>query len=297
MKIKNFDPNRAIFLFDNIHNESSEKVVKSLVELSSESEDDIFLFINSYGGSVIALFAILDAIKSIKNNVNTIVFGEADSAAAVLSSSGIKGKRYIGENSRTMIHEVSGMVFGTISEIKNQIEGAKEMQDKLVNILSANTSKSIDEINELIDGKDFFMTAEESVNFGMADTIITSKQEEIIEELFEVSIAASGEKNISIQNCSIDKLSDFYNNIKRMIGSNYSKKDDIAKTQDVVNEDVSDTTKEIKEDEDSLINNKKKENDMSTKTDELNLNDILSRITELTNSNKDLQEKYASISN
>ena len=90
-KIKDFKASRAIFFFEDVYRDTAKEVVEKLFLLDEESNDPIFIVINSWGGSVSALFAMLDAIKAVKSEIHTIVLGEADSSAAVLASSGVKG--------------------------------------------------------------------------------------------------------------------------------------------------------------------------------------------------------------
>lgn len=206
-KIKDFNINRTIFFFEDVFRDSAKEVVEKLFTMDAESNEPIFIIINSWGGSVSALFSILDGIKAVKSKVNTLVLGEADSSAAVLASVG--ENRYIGEDSKTMIHEVSTWALGKVSEIEADLEDAKDVQNRLVEILAKNTNHTAEDINDLWYGKDIWMDAQESVDFRIVDEIIRDDEEEFLESVGESKIAASS-KNIT------EEQKNFYTNVRRV---------------------------------------------------------------------------------
>jgi len=173
------DVNRSIFLFNDFHQESAEKVVTTLLKLDKESKEPINIFINSYGGEVFSLFSIVDTINNIESTVNTICLGEADSCGAVLLSIG--DVRYIGSNSRTMIHEVSTIAWGKISSLEERIKIAKDANNQIVSLLAKETGRDADYLKEVMK-KDFFMNAKESVELGIVDFVLDEPK--IDEDLF-----------------------------------------------------------------------------------------------------------------
>lgn len=142
-----------------------------------ESEDpnkDIQFYINSPGGVVTSGLAIYDTMNYIKPDVSTICIGQAASMAAVLLSSGAKGKRFSLPNSNIMIHQPSGGAQGQASDIQIQAEQILKIKKRLNEILSDNTGKSIDQIAKDTD-RDFAMTAKEAMEYGLIDQVIESK--------------------------------------------------------------------------------------------------------------------------
>lgn len=180
--IKNLNIERSVFLFDEFYQDSVEKVIRELYALNeADDKSDIFLFISSYGGYIDSLNAVLDSIKDISNPINTIVFGNADSCASVLASSGVKGKRYIGENARFMIHEASAGIWGTTSDIEKDLEDLKKVEARLVSLLSLNSGNSESDIREMITGADYALTAEEAVSKGFMDVVVSANPEDYLQ--------------------------------------------------------------------------------------------------------------------
>ena len=130
---------------------------------------------NSPGGVVTSGFGILDTMNYIKPNISTICMGQAASMAAVLLSSGTKGKRMILENSRVMIHQPLGGVSGQASDIEIHTKEILYLRDKLNKILSKNTGQSIKTI-EKDTNRDNFMSSEKALSYGLVDEIIKSKK-------------------------------------------------------------------------------------------------------------------------
>lgn len=165
---------RNIFLFETFTNEMAKGIVQELIRLDSVSNLPINILINSFGGSVIALNSILDGFNLIKSPLNTIVTGDADSAGAVLFSAG--DSRYVGENSRIMLHEISALALGGFRDMEDQMEQYEKVNDKLIAILSKNTGKTKEELKSLLYKKDIWLNAKEAVDFGIADDILTSEK-------------------------------------------------------------------------------------------------------------------------
>ncbi|MBI72438.1 MAG: ATP-dependent Clp endopeptidase, proteolytic subunit ClpP [Candidatus Marinimicrobia bacterium] len=167
---------RIIFLGTPIDDYVSSLVIAQLLFLEAEdSEKDIYMYINSPGGVVTSGFGILDTMNYIKPNISTICMGQAASMAAVLLSSGTKGKRMILENSRVMIHQPLGGVSGQASDIEIHTKEILYLRDKLNKILSKNTGQSIKTI-EKDTNRDNFMSSEKALSYGIVDEIIKSKK-------------------------------------------------------------------------------------------------------------------------
>ena len=162
---------RIIILNGEITDNSSNIVVAQLLYLDSLNNDDISLYINSPGGSITAGMAIYDTMNFIKSNVSTICVGMAASMAAFLLSSGEKGKRYILPNAEVMIHQPLGGAQGQATEIKIAAERILRLKKKLNKILSDNTGKDIDIIDNDTE-RDYFMDSNEAVSYGIVDKII-----------------------------------------------------------------------------------------------------------------------------
>lgn len=166
---------RIVFLDGEVNDVSASLVVAQLLFLESEDPNkDIQFFINSPGGSVTAGFSIYDTMNYIKCDVSTICLGMAASMGAFLLSSGAKGKRFCLPNSEVMIHQPSGGAQGQATEIRIVAEQILKTKKRLNKILSENTGKSIDVI-ELDTERDNYLTAEEAVEYGLVDGIITRK--------------------------------------------------------------------------------------------------------------------------
>ena len=162
---------RIIILNGEITDNSSNIVVAQLLYLDSLNNDDISLYINSPGGSITAGMAIYDTMNFIKSNVSTICVGMAASMAAFLLSSGEKGKRYILPNAEVMIHQPLGGAQGQATEIKIAAERILKLKKKLNKILSDNTDKDIDTIDNDTE-RDYFMDSDEALNYGIVDKIL-----------------------------------------------------------------------------------------------------------------------------
>lgn len=162
---------RIIILNGEITDNSSNVVVAQLLYLDSLNNNDISLYINSPGGSITAGMAIFDTMNFIKSDISTICVGMAASMAAFLLSSGEKGKRYILPNAEVMIHQPLGGAQGQATEIKIAAERILKLKKKLNKILSDNTGKDIDTINNDTE-RDYFMDSDEALNYGIVDKVL-----------------------------------------------------------------------------------------------------------------------------
>ncbi len=162
---------RIIILNGEITDNSSNVVVAQLLYLDSLSNDDISLYINSPGGSITAGMAIYDTMNFIGSKVSTICVGMAASMAAFLLSSGERGKRFILPNAEVMIHQPLGGAQGQATEIKIAAERILKLKKKLNIILSNNTGKDIDVIDNDTE-RDYFMDSKEALEYGIVDKIL-----------------------------------------------------------------------------------------------------------------------------
>ena len=166
---------RIIVLSDEVNDATASLVVAQLLYLEGQDpEKDISFYINSPGGSVTAGLAIYDTMQYIKCDVSTICMGMAASMGAFLFSSGAKGKRYILPNAEVMIHQPLGGAKGQATEILIAADHIKRTKERLNKILAENTGKSIDEIFADTE-RDNWLTAEEAVEYGLADKIIEKR--------------------------------------------------------------------------------------------------------------------------
>lgn len=162
---------RIIILCGEIDDINSNTIVAQLLYLDSINNNDISLYINSPGGSVTAGMAIYDTINFIKSDVSTICVGMAASMGAFLLSSGTKGKRYCLPNSEVMIHQPLGGAQGQATEIKIAAERILKLKDKLNRMLAKNTGKDLKTVENDTE-RDYFLSAEEALNYGIIDKIL-----------------------------------------------------------------------------------------------------------------------------
>jgi ATP-dependent Clp protease protease subunit len=166
---------RIIFLGTGINDDVANIITSQLMYLNSiDSESDIKLFINSPGGSVVDGLAIYDVMNWVDADVATYAIGMAASMGSILLSSGEKGKRYILPHSRVMIHQVSSGMQGQYADLEIAVRETKKHQDELYNILAKNTGKSFEQIFTDAD-RDCWFTAQEALDYGLIDEIITKK--------------------------------------------------------------------------------------------------------------------------
>jgi len=166
---------RIIFLGMPIDDNISSLIIAQLLFLESEdSEKDIYMYINSPGGVITSGFGILDTMNYIKPDVATICMGQAASMAALLLSSGTKGKRSALKNSRVMIHQPLGGVQGQATDIEIHTKEILYLREKLNQILSDNTGKTVKTI-EKDTNRDNFLSAEAALDYGLIDQIVSSR--------------------------------------------------------------------------------------------------------------------------
>lgn len=167
---------RIIFLGEEVNETTASLVVAQLLFLESEDPDkDIHLYINSPGGMVTAGLAIYDTMNYIKCDVSTICIGMAASMGAFLLAGGAKGKRFALPNAEIMIHQPSGGARGQATEIQIAAENILKTKKKLNEMLAANTGKPVEVIAADTE-RDNYMSAQEALEYGLIDSIITSKQ-------------------------------------------------------------------------------------------------------------------------
>ncbi|MEZ0236735.1 MAG: ATP-dependent Clp endopeptidase proteolytic subunit ClpP [Methylophilaceae bacterium] len=168
---------RVIFLVGPVNDMTANLIVAQLLFLEAENPDkDISLYINSPGGSVTAGMAIYDTMQFIKPDVSTLCIGQAASMGALLLTAGAKGKRYCLPNSRLMIHQPLGGFQGQASDIEIHAKEILFLRQRLNEILATQTGQSIEAIERDTD-RDNFMSATQSVNYGLVDKVIASRGE------------------------------------------------------------------------------------------------------------------------
>ncbi len=164
---------RIIFLGGPIDDHTANLVIAQLIYLDhTDPKKDIYLYINSPGGSVTAGLAILDTMNFLKADVSTICVGIAASMGAVLLSAGAKGKRFALPNSEVMIHQVMGGAEGQASDIALSAKHILRTKDTLNKILSKNTGNKFEQVEKDSD-RDYWMTSDEAKKYGIIDGIIT----------------------------------------------------------------------------------------------------------------------------
>ena len=166
---------RVIFIVCPIEDQMANLVVAQLLFLESENPDkDIHIYINSPGGSVTAGLSIYDTMQFVKPEVSTMCLGQAASMGAFLLSGGTKGKRLILPNARTMIHQPSGGAQGQATDIEIQAKEILFLRERLNRLLADHTGQSLDVIERDTE-RDRFMSAEQSVEYGLVDQVISTR--------------------------------------------------------------------------------------------------------------------------
>lgn len=163
---------RIIFLGSAIDDDVANNVIAQLLFLAQQNDkEDIKMYINSPGGSVTSALAIYDTMQFVKPDVQTICIGMAASAGALLLAAGKKGKRFVLPNSEVMIHQVLGGTSGQATEIDIHARHILKTRDRLNAILVKHTGQKLAKIEKDTD-RDYFMSAEESVKYGIVDKVI-----------------------------------------------------------------------------------------------------------------------------
>jgi ATP-dependent Clp protease protease subunit len=167
---------RIVFLGTPIDDAVGNLIMAQLLHLESEEpEKDINLYINSPGGEMTTLFAIYDTMQYIKPDVSTIVMGQAASAAAVLALSGTKGKRYALPHARVLLHQPYGGAEGQAVDIEIQAKEIVRNRELMNQIIARHTGQPLERVSKDTD-RDFILTAEQAVEYGAVDEIITSRK-------------------------------------------------------------------------------------------------------------------------
>ena len=168
---------RIIFLGTEIDDATANTIIAQLLFLEAADPDkDIYIYINSPGGSVSSTIAIYDTIQYIRSDVSTICIGMAASGAALILSSGAKGKRFALPNSRIMVHQPLGGAQGQVTDIEIQTRELKRIKDTINKILTLHTGQKFEKVEKDTD-RDFYMTAQESKEYGLVDEVIKSREE------------------------------------------------------------------------------------------------------------------------
>ncbi len=166
---------RVIFLVGQVEDHMANLVVAQLLFLESENPDkDVHLYINSPGGSVTAGLSIYDTMQFIKPDVSTMCIGQAASMGAVLLAGGAKDKRYVLPHSRTMIHQPLGGFQGQATDIEIHAREILDVRQRLNTILAKHTGQNMERIQQDTD-RDFFLSAEESVEYGLVDEVMAER--------------------------------------------------------------------------------------------------------------------------
>ena len=162
---------RIIFINGEITDITSNIIISELLYLDSINNEDIYIYINSPGGSVTAGMAIYDTMNYIKSDIQIVVVGIAASMAAFLLASDTKGKRCALENSEVMIHQPLGGVSGQATEIQIAAERILKLKEKLNSLLAKNTGNSLKKIKKDTE-RDYYMNAKEALKYGIIDKIL-----------------------------------------------------------------------------------------------------------------------------
>jgi ATP-dependent Clp protease protease subunit len=166
---------RIVFLGTPMDDAVGNLIMAQLLHLESEEpEKDINLYINSPGGEMTTLFAIYDTMQYIKPDVSTIVMGQAASAAAVLALSGTKGKRYALPHARVLLHQPYGGAEGQAVDIEIQAKEIVRNRELMNEIIARHTGQPLERVSKDTD-RDFILTAEQAVEYGAVDELITSR--------------------------------------------------------------------------------------------------------------------------
>src|ERR671924_543044 len=180
---------RIVFLGTPIDDNVGNLIMAQLLHLESEDPDkDINLYINSPGGDITALFAIYDTMQYVKCDVSTTVMGQAASAAAVLLLAGTKGKRFALPHSRVLLHQPHGQAGGQAVDIQIQAREIIRYRQLLDQLIAEHTGQPLEKVGKDTD-RDFILTAEEAVEYGVVDEVITSRK--ITPELAAAAAASS----------------------------------------------------------------------------------------------------------
>jgi ATP-dependent Clp protease protease subunit len=167
---------RIVFINGPISTEMSHVIVAQLLFLESENPDkDISIYLNSPGGEVTAGMAILDTMNFVKPDIVTVATGQVCSMGSLLASSGTRGKRFMLPNARHMIHQVSSGSRGTAIDMKIALEETLRLNKTLTEIYVKNTGRTYEELEKDM-SRDYYMTSQESVDYGLADEVVDKRK-------------------------------------------------------------------------------------------------------------------------
>jgi ATP-dependent Clp protease protease subunit len=168
---------RVVFMVGPVNDQTANLVVAQLLFLESENPDkDIYLYINSPGGSVTAGMGIYDTMQFVKPDVSTLCIGQAASMGAFLLGAGAKGKRFCLPNSRVMIHQPLGGFQGQASDIEIHAKEILFLRARLNELMAKHTGQSLDVIERDTD-RDYFLSADDSVNYGIVDKVLANRSD------------------------------------------------------------------------------------------------------------------------
>lgn len=163
---------RIVYIQGNFNDEMANNVVAQLLYLSSQDSDkDINMYINSPGGAITSMYAIFDVMNYVKPDICTVGIGQNCSAGSFILAAGTKGKRSVLPNTEIMIHEFSGGTQGKAGDIFNEVERLKKLHDKMAKQYVNMTCQSLSKIKKDMQ-RDYWLTAEEAVKYGLVDKII-----------------------------------------------------------------------------------------------------------------------------
>lgn len=167
------DSTRMVFLHGEVNEQLINSVIVQFLHLANQNHKPIHLVVSTYGGSVDEMFSLYDTIKFLPCPVYTIALGKVMSAGVLLLASGVKGKRLIGKSARVMIHPVSGGAGGTVFDVMNEAKEHERLYELMIDCLVKETKLTKDEIKKMMEsGHDFYLTASDAIEMGIADKII-----------------------------------------------------------------------------------------------------------------------------
>jgi len=179
---------RQVFVFSPIDEYTSQFIIRQLLDYDRESADEITMFINSPGGSIYQMFAIIDTMKIIKSPVRTVVMGIAASAAACLASAG--KTRLISPTAQIMIHEASAGVVGSVSSMQETVEQFAKLNETMIEMIAKNCGQPVEKVKEAMNKTDKYFTAQDAVSFGLVDRVINEQEAQALK--FSDSINVEG---------------------------------------------------------------------------------------------------------
>lgn len=163
---------RIIYLDGEIDDNVAKKIVELLLKLDMCSHKDITMYINSPGGSVSSGLAIYDVMNYIKSDIRTVGIGKCASMASILLINGTKGKRCLLPNAEVMIHEVSSISIGKVTEMQEKLDHSKTLNERLYRIMASKTNRTIKQIKKDTFNKDKWISSNQALKYGFIDRIL-----------------------------------------------------------------------------------------------------------------------------